>query len=1149
MIGYPRSKKSSTILIVLEHASHFYHYRSIIRELCERGHAVKVLFGRDFKDRWLDPINKFKENHQNFEYSRAVYRTGITFQFLLTLRAILNYRRFLLSKDEPRFYRDRLKGYLPFWLKPLIWFEHFNINFFLRSESVAKVLRALDNMAPPDRRILAQLKEYKPDVLFVSSGDLPNRSPQPEYVRAARSLGVKSAFFVTSWDYLEIKGVIPVLPDVLLVWNETQKETAIRDHGVEGGTIRISGGAMFDDFFSTLKPSCTKAQFRARHGLRPDDPMVLYLGSSPTFFKKDLELLGILQKAVDQYAKVHGNPFQIVVRPHPQNDKIYQSLAKDDKNIALIPRKGDLPDTVEGTQLFYDTLYYSDAVIGVNTSAFIYALIVGKPIATILVDVDQEIIGAPQAQAPHFKQLLESGAISVAENKEQLVEIVAKLVEGKDELRAEREAFLKKYIRPRGLTTTACEVVTRQLECLIAERQMVSIGLVTRNRDFCIRSALDSLLGQTYRNIELIIVDGASIDTTPEICRAYAAQDSRVRYIRKEINEGMINDTAQALSEARGKYFMWASDDDWWDSTFVQTMVETLEAHPDYGVAMSYFSDHATDTYNAAMRGRVHNHDYTHKSHYEVYQEIMASKINPIFWFGLYRREDLISWFRRRIPHCIEDANVYMYELALTTKFYSVPLVLHSKYRDPLPAKIRHPHVGGFYADRFAYTRYIVTILTWLLSSPNIPFSRKRLMFVPWFKKFWKFKRRILKELFHGLFGKRIMSKFAFMRIFQLAGNSIDRRDIRMLTKWLHTNPQLTKGSLTAAFEKRWAAWLGRRYGVFCNSGSSANLLMAYAAFIAGGLPNKKVIVPAVGWGTAIAPFMQFGFEPMMCGADPENFGLNLIQLEKLLKEHSPALVMVPQVLGVPADMDALLALQRTYGFMLLEDAGVAMGAEFRGKKIGSFGEMSSASFYFGHQLSTIEGGMVGTDSKALYDILLMLRSHGLSRDLDGRARSRQMERYGIDDFHEPFTFFVPAFNVCGTEIGAYLGMRQMEKADTMVAIRKRNHRLYAEHLTSVSFQKWDARSEPCGISFGAVARSVAHRKRIIQTLNHERIETGLFSAGNLGRHPFWSERYGIFHDAIADMIHDRGFVLPNNESLRPEDVLYICKVVNSVPV
>lgn len=383
------------------------------------------------------------------------------------------------------------------------------------------------------------------------------------------------------------------------------------------------------------------------------------------------------------------------------------------------------------------------------------------------------------------------------------------------------------------------------------------------------------------------------------------------------------------------------------------------------------------------------------------------------------------------------------------------------------------------------------------------------------------------------------------MKKYSLAENIINHKDLAKLIDWLKTDPRLTKDKLTLKFEEKWAKWIGTKYAIFCNSGSSANLLMAYATLLSSKLRNKKVIVPSVGWVTTISPFIQFGFEPIMCNADKDSFGLDSKHLEILLKKYGPATVIFVQVLGVPGNMDQLKQLQKKYKFMLLEDACASLGAEYDNHMVGTFGDMSAFSLYFGHQLSTIEGGMVNTDSKELYYLLLMLRSHGWGKDLPDNFRNDLLAKYKIDKFHSPFTFFVPGFNLRSTDLNAFLGIEQMKKADKVMTIRKKNHLVYFNNLKTVEFQKWSERAVPCSISFGALAKNIQHRKKIVEVLDKNHVETRLFSAGNLGLHPFWFERYGKFHDKVADKVHNCGFFLPNNESLTEKDILYICKIVN----
>jgi CDP-6-deoxy-D-xylo-4-hexulose-3-dehydrase len=380
---------------------------------------------------------------------------------------------------------------------------------------------------------------------------------------------------------------------------------------------------------------------------------------------------------------------------------------------------------------------------------------------------------------------------------------------------------------------------------------------------------------------------------------------------------------------------------------------------------------------------------------------------------------------------------------------------------------------------------------------------------------------------------------------YPLAKETINDEDVNALCDWLKGYPRLTKGALTWEVEEDWANYIGTDYAVFNNSGSSANLLMVAAAVQAGRIPNKKIVVPSVGWVTTISPAMQLGLTPIMVGADTETFGMDLDQLEAVCERERPDAVIFVQVLGVPHYKERLLELRAKYGFILLEDACAALGAAYAdGSMVGTIGDMSTFSFYFGHQLSTIEGGMVNTDDKELYDMLMMLRSHGWAKDLDPGTSAKMMEKYDIDDFHSPFTFFIPGYNLRSTDLQAFLGIRQVKKAKWAADQRNKNHRLYAEKLEGyVDFQRWGD-DVPVSISFGALADSTDHRREIVTRLVENGIETRIYSAGNLGRHPFWTDLYPEFRDEQSDKIHACGFFIPNYPELTEDDIEFICNVV-----
>lgn len=383
---------------------------------------------------------------------------------------------------------------------------------------------------------------------------------------------------------------------------------------------------------------------------------------------------------------------------------------------------------------------------------------------------------------------------------------------------------------------------------------------------------------------------------------------------------------------------------------------------------------------------------------------------------------------------------------------------------------------------------------------------------------------------------------------YRMAEDTIDAQDLKVLIDWLGTHPWLTQGPLVREFERRWAGWLGHDHATFVNSGSSANLLMYYALLVSGRLRNRKVVVPAVSWATTVAPAIQLGFEPIMCDAEMTTFGLDPGQLERLLQAHDAGAVVMVHVLGVPSDMAAILALRERYGFLLMEDACAAMGSRYDARLVGTFGDVSTFSFFFGHHLSTIEGGMVCTPHEDLHDILLQIRSHGWPKDLPGEKEAQRARERGVIEFNRPFTFYYPGFNVRSTDLNARIGLSQMEKIDWVVSRRIENHARYQARLrgSGVHCQE-NPRATICSISFAALAASVEHRARISLALEEAGVETRPVGGGNMSRQPFWSDRYGAIHCVVGDRIHATSFQLPNHPSLSLADVDTIADTVLTV--
>jgi len=385
---------------------------------------------------------------------------------------------------------------------------------------------------------------------------------------------------------------------------------------------------------------------------------------------------------------------------------------------------------------------------------------------------------------------------------------------------------------------------------------------------------------------------------------------------------------------------------------------------------------------------------------------------------------------------------------------------------------------------------------------------------------------------------------------YRLAERTIPREDLQKLIAWLESDPWLTQGPLVREFEQRWAAWLGTRHATFVNSGSSANLLMYYALLVSGRLRNRRVVVPAVSWATTVAPALQLGFEPIMCDADPDTFGLDPRELEPILRAHDPAAVIAVHVLGVPCDMEPLQDLRRRYGFVLMEDACAATGSRYDGRRVGTFGDLASFSFYYGHHLSTIEGGMVCTDDDGLHELLVELRSHGWANDLAPDREASLAARHAVIEFNRRFSFYTPGFNVRSTDLNAHLGLSQLARAEDVIARRIENHGVYQSRFRQAEgfrIQR-NERATISSIAFTALAESPQHRTAVAAALAAAGVETRPLGGGNMSRQPFWAERYGVVPMPMADRIHETSFQLPNHPQLTPEDVHVICDTVLAAP-
>ncbi|MDP2593100.1 MAG: glycosyltransferase family 2 protein [bacterium] len=286
---------------------------------------------------------------------------------------------------------------------------------------------------------------------------------------------------------------------------------------------------------------------------------------------------------------------------------------------------------------------------------------------------------------------------------------------------------------------------------------LVSIGLPTYNRATLLPKAIDALLNQTYKNIELIVSDNASSDDTEKIMETYANRDHRIRYIRQKQNIGGNPNHEFVVKQAKGEYFMWVSDDDWWDKRFVEELTNALESNPDFGVAMShYIMRYVKD--GVPIRDEERTHDLTSASYQDNFKMHFRGKKGPIFFFGLYRTSFLKKILKRPFKATMHGPLLFLSEVALSAKMYSVPKVLHTRFQDIRSRLERHPDHPHTLIEHgnFPVTQYIFTVFIWIWTSSEIAFKRKFLMLKPWSRRVLIKKRKIAME-FWRFFSKKFL--------------------------------------------------------------------------------------------------------------------------------------------------------------------------------------------------------------------------------------------------------------------------------------------------------------------------------------------------------------------------------------------------------
>ncbi|MGV8968048.1 MAG: DegT/DnrJ/EryC1/StrS family aminotransferase [Cellulomonas sp.] len=342
-----------------------------------------------------------------------------------------------------------------------------------------------------------------------------------------------------------------------------------------------------------------------------------------------------------------------------------------------------------------------------------------------------------------------------------------------------------------------------------------------------------------------------------------------------------------------------------------------------------------------------------------------------------------------------------------------------------------------------------------------------------------------------------------------------------------------TMGPEVGAFEEEFAAHFGAKYAVMVNSGSSANLVAVAAAVLSDETrlqAGDEVLVPAVSWSTTYYPLHQYGLRLKFVDIDPLTLNMDLDLARAAIGPRTRA-IMAVNLLGNPNDFTTLEGLCTEFDLVLLEDNCESMGAEFDGRAAGTFGVMGSFSTFFSHHISTMEGGVVLTDSERFAQMMKSIRAHGWTREL---PIENLVHSKSGDAFEDLFQFVLPGYNVRPLEMSGAIGREQLKQVPALVAGRRANAALFADRFAGrhdVSIQREVGRSSWFGFSLVLQEHLNGRRTDVVRALAAVGIESRPIVAGNFTRNPVISRLDAIVPDSLpaADKIHFDGLFVGNH--------------------
>ena len=378
-----------------------------------------------------------------------------------------------------------------------------------------------------------------------------------------------------------------------------------------------------------------------------------------------------------------------------------------------------------------------------------------------------------------------------------------------------------------------------------------------------------------------------------------------------------------------------------------------------------------------------------------------------------------------------------------------------------------------------------------------------------------------------------------------LINDNITTSDKKVLSDFILNTNRFTNGPKVKEFEAAWSEWLGVKYSVMINSGASANYMqIAIAKHLYG---SGEVIVPAMSWVSDCSSVINLGMDLVFVDVNLNNFSMSSVALKNAISSKTKAIMLV-HGLGFNALNEEIIQIAKENNIMLLEDVCESHGAKFNEKRAGSIGDLSCFSFYFGHHMTTIEGGILCTDSEEIYQLARMFRSHGFTREASPEVQKHYAATY--PELNPLFTFSVPGFNMRSTELNAVLGLNQLPRLDSAISARKNNLKIWLDNLdSSLYYTKFDQAGNS---SFALPLIWLTDIKdKVCKILEEEGVEyrLGTIGGGNQARQPYTKESGYVIKGTLenSDFIHDNSLYVGNHTELTKDQIINLTTRLNNV--